>query len=137
LVFASQDPDNFSAAVSGSDVEQLRTCWQASGGPSAFRWFVYSAPSDRIYALPTLPAGFGSLFGEVAIQDFELLYAELMDYPQLVSFDDVIMETFRSAEPFSDTIHTARLTGFWPTGAEPTEPVVHHNSTRDTFGGQR
>jgi hypothetical protein len=136
LDYAHEDPDNFSAAITG-DIEQLRTCWQATGGASTYRWFIYSAPDDKTYALPALPASFATLFGDVAIDAFGLQYSELIDYPDLDTYDEVIAETFKGAGYFGDTIDTARLTGFWSSSAEHIQPVAHHNDVRDAFGGER
>ncbi len=135
LVYAAQAPTGFSAAISGS-VDQLRTCWQVAGA-NTYRWFVYSAPSDKVYALPALPPDFVTLFGEAAVDAFVLQYAELIDYPQLTTFDEVITTTFGGGEPFGDAVNTVRTTGFWSAAAEHIQPVAHHNDARDAFGGER
>lgn len=136
LQFASEDPDDFEVVVAGQ-VDQIRTYWKTASGGKEYRWFVYSSRSDKEYALPTLPTQFSQLFGAVGAEAFTLQYAELMDYPQLSNFDDVIAETFQGATPFADAIHTLRIKGRWSSTAEHGDPVGHHNNGRDAFGGQR
>jgi hypothetical protein len=136
LGFLNESPSSFSMLVLG-EADQVRSCWQAQGGGSDYRWFIYSSASDLDYALHELPPTFNTLFGGVATGAFALQYAELIDYPQLDSYDDVIAETFRSTSYFADTINTVRIKGRWAAGVAPGETIAHHNNTRDAFGGQR
>ncbi len=136
LQFADEAPDNFSMVVAGQ-VDQIRSCWEAQVGGVQFRWFVYSRRSDRTYALPELPDVFVTLFGDVTRDAFTLVYADLIDYPNLAGYDEVIADTFSSATYFYNAIDEVRIKGRWASGAAHAGRIEHHNNTRDAFEGLR
>ncbi len=92
---------NFEVTTSGSFLE-TRSLWQGK-----IFWQVYSDNQTTKYSLPQLPSSAYNNFG-IRNEDYSLYWVDLLDYPELNSYSDILYHTFYASHFFFDDVHVFR-----------------------------
>ena len=95
--------DNFRIQTTGS-FDQLRSVWRQSGNDIQIWWYVYGPPQVNEYALPELPNSVTQKYPDLNRESFTLYFADLIDYSQLNSYEEILDIMFRSPEYFFDVV---------------------------------
>ena len=92
-------PDGFHLEITGA-VDNVKSYWRGYGDNAYSIWRVFNHPSFSNFALPQMPDSIIQQFELPEISSYSLAYAEIMDYPDLDSHEEVIETLFQSEDYF-------------------------------------
>jgi hypothetical protein len=111
--FLNTSLDNFEISASG-DFTQYVSIWESDGYTNL--WSIYGGKEVTKYKLPVLPNSVSQLFN-VDRSSFKLWLADLLYYPGLSSYEDVLNILFNSPNYFYDVVNELRrYTKYSPDG---------------------
>lgn len=95
--------DNFEISVTG-DYTEISSIWRTDNYDY---WYVYGDKDDTKYILPELPNSVTQLF-DIDRFSFRLWLADLLYWPEITSYNDVIDILFNSSDYFYDVVNELR-----------------------------
>ena len=104
LNFISNNKNGFEVSTSGN-FDQIKSLWRHAISSGTVEWNVYGPPELTAYSLPYLPSLAGQLFPRVVREQLVLISADLADYPELGSYDEVLEIRFGTEGYFNEYVH--------------------------------
>ena len=102
--YVSTQVDNFEISITGNYI-QTASIWQYDD--YSFTWVVYAGENINKYKLPMLPNSVKTFFN-IDRTGFELWLSDIMDYPELSSYSEVLDILFNSDNYFYDVVNESR-----------------------------
>ncbi len=107
LDFVSTSREAFEITTSG-EFDQIKSLWRHNISGGTVDWNIYGPPDLTAYQLPILPSVAQEIFPQVQREQIVLLLADLIDYTELNSYDEVLETRFQTDGYFNEYVRESR-----------------------------
>ncbi len=127
--FVSTTPDDFQINPTNLNFDQIGSVWVTAG--YSHYWYVYSPVNVTHYSLPTLPSALTQANPTLESESFYLNWGDLMEYPELEGYEEVIDLLYNSSDYFYNVVseYQARIKYYSPDTA--TQKTLEGNIDRE------